>query len=237
VNPDGTDTAGDGVWSLGVPEAIQGPAGVLTQPPRDHSIGDAELAFMTQPRSDGLFARSDVDGGRTTLESPIFALGETRDPTVRVWVWRTAYDFTEREPVPLENPLTIEVSNDGGATWSVVREFREQTTEWTPVDIRLRTPVLDIRPTNRMQFRFWIEDDTRNGVGNIEAGIDDLEIFDFLPGCPGLIPPEEPVDPGPVTGGDDEDESGGCRAVGADAPVVLAVLLGGLALMRRRRRV
>jgi hypothetical protein len=232
VNPDGTDTAGDGVWALGVPELIQAPAGIFTQPSADHSLGDSELAFMTQPRSDGLFARSDVDGGRTTLESPVFAMGDTRDPLVRVWVWRTAYDFSERDPVPLDNPLVIEVSNDGGESWTVVREFTEQTQEWTAVDIRLRTPEIDIRPTNRMRFRFSIEDDTPNGVGNIEAGVDDLEIIDFLEGCPGLIPPEEPTG----DGGGDDDDGGGCRSTRVEAPSLLLGLLAGLFFVRRRRR-
>lgn len=233
VNPDGDDTATSGVWSLGVPDGISAPAGIPTQPGSDATPGaDSVLAFMTQPRSDGIFARSDLDGGKTTLQSPVFAIGDTRDPIVRVWLWRSAYDFTERDPVPLDTPLVIEVSNDGGSTWTVVEEFTEQTTEWTPYDIRLRSEEVNIRPTNRMVFRFSIEDDTRNGIGNIEAGVDDLEITDFLDGCPGIIEPEEPTNGG---GGGDEDD-GGCRAVPVDGVAGIGLLLGALLLVRRRRR-
>lgn len=234
VNPDGTDTAASGVWALGVPEAIQAPAGILTQPGQDHSIGDSELAFMTQPRNDGLFTRSSLRGGRSTLQSPVFALGDTRDPLVRVWLWRKVYDFSEREPVPLDIPLVVEASNDGGETWTVVREFREQTDDWTLVDIRLRSEEFDIRPTNRMIFRFWITTETSQATTpTVEAGVDDLEIIDFLEGCPNFIPPEDPIDPG--TGGGGDEENGGCAAVDPDAPAFGVLVLFGLWTLRRRR--
>jgi len=191
------------------------------------------LAFMTQPRDENIFTRSDVDGGKTTLLSPVFAIGDTRDPIVRVWVWRSAYDFTERDPVPVDTPLVIEVSNDGGQTWPYAREFTEQTVDWTPVDLRLRSEEIGVDPTDRMRFRFSITEEDR--THNIEAGVDDLEITDFLAGCPGTIEPEDPVDDEPDDGGGgEEDDGGGCTA----APQMPAwLLLAAVAAFARRRRV
>jgi len=234
VNPDGLDSATAGEWALGVPEGIVGPAGIAVQPDLDASEANGSvLAFMTQPRDENIFTRSDVDGGKTTLLSPVFAIGDTRDPIVRVWVWRSAYDFTERDPVPVDTPLVIEVSNDGGQTWPYAREFTEQTVDWTPVDLRLRSEEIGVDPTDRMRFRFSITEEDR--THNIEAGVDDLEITDFLAGCPGTIEPEDPVDDEPDDGGGgEEDDGGGCTA----APQMPAwLLLAAVAAFARRRRV
>ncbi len=235
VDPDGTDSADEGLWELGVPEPILGPNGVFVQPPGDHTIGDSELAFFTRPRFEGTPASSDLDGGVTTLQSPVFAIGDTRDPLVRIWVWRSAWNFVEKPPFKLDTPLVIEVSNDGGQTFPYRLEYRGETPElggWVPVDIRLRDDDVNVLPTNRMVFRFSIEDDTNRGVGNVEAGIDDLEIIDFLDGCPGIRPPLDPPD---TDGGGGGDDGGGCRSVDPEFSGVLALLLGLAFVLRRRR--
>ena len=194
VDPDGTDTAIRGTWELGIPEPVVSPGVGLTQPGRDATLGDeSTLAFMTNPRAGASFASGDLDDGVTTLQSPIFAIGDTRKPRLRFSYWRNAFDFAAVGGAePNDTPLIVEASNDGGDTFTQVATATVTTLEeWQ----RLEVDLLDegIEPTNRMVFRFTIEDP---GNINVEAGIDDLEIIDLLPGCPGV-----PDDPGNGGGG------------------------------------
>ncbi|MEL6188247.1 MAG: hypothetical protein AAFU79_26780, partial [Myxococcota bacterium] len=118
VDPDFTDSASGGMWALGDPE-LASAAGVLTQPEDDHTPDDGKLAFMTGPELRGFFASNDLDGGRTTLQSPIFALGGAVDPIVVFYAWRSVWDFSVDPIVPQRQaPLVVQVSNDGGATWT-----------------------------------------------------------------------------------------------------------------------
>ncbi len=229
VDPEGTDTADDGTWALAVPSEVRSLGGTITQPDEDHTPEDAsDLAFITGPRSDGLFSRSDLDGGRTTLQTPVIAIGEARAPLMRVWLWRTATDFTVNPPEELDNPLVIEASTDGGETWTVIEEFREQTETWTLLEVDLRSA--GIEPSNRTLFRFWIEEN--ESTENIEAGVDDFEVIDFLPGCP-QVPDDVGPDPDPD---EEEEEGGGCTQGGAARSSRVLLAIGLAAWWVRRRR-
>jgi len=237
VDPDGADTAIRGTWELGIPESVVSPGVGLTQPDRDATLGDeSTLAFMTNPRAGSSFASGDLDDGVTTLQSPVFAIGDTRKPRLRFSYWRNAFDFAAVGGAqPNDTPLIVEASNDGGDTFVEVATATITTVEdWR----RLEVDLIDagVEPTNRMVFRFTIEDP---GNINVEAGIDDLEIIDLLPGCPGV-----PDDPNPgngsgngggngMGGGDDDDSGGGCAATPG---TVLLWLLGVGAVLTRRRR-
>ncbi|MCA9554750.1 MAG: hypothetical protein KC933_32270, partial [Myxococcales bacterium] len=108
-----------------------------------------------------------------------------------------------------------------------------RTTEWTLAALRIRDAV---EPTNRMRFRFVIADET--DMGTVEAGIDDIEILDFVEGCE-LPDPDPDPDPDP-TPNPDGDRSGGCgctaaEAGGAGSLAFMVGLLGLGAVLRRRR--
>lgn len=227
VNPDGTDGATSGTWDLAVPRVVLSLGGVRTQPGTDRTPGEeSDLAFITGPRNDGLFSRSDVDGGRTTLQSPVYAIGDARAPLLRVWLWRSAYDFTVDPALVLDNPLEIQVSTDGGGEWRTIRSFTEQTEDWTRVQVDLRA--VGVEPSNRTIFRFVIEE--TDSTQNIEAGVDDLELIDYLPGCPQI-----PDEPEPEPEGPDEAE-GGCTSVNGSLGSTLLLLGLGLGLRAHRRR-
>lgn len=187
VNPDEDDTAFEGQWALGVPEAVVDRRGDLTQPEADRSTGEGELAFMTGPQAseDGsiLFTSNDLDGGRTTLESPIFAIGETLDPSLVFFVWRVARNYVVADPVDLtDSDLVVQVSNDGGERYVELGRFSENTKDWTRLSFRIRDA---LEPTNRMRFRFVAEEEEPAMPADllVEMGIDDLQIIDSLPEC------------------------------------------------------
>jgi hypothetical protein len=231
VNPDGDDDAVLGTWALGEPDFIA-ILGKVTQPAEDHSPGDGKLAFFTGPNKGQTFSSNDVDGGKTTLQSPVFALGDTRDPTLVFYAWHFAENLANQAgPVPVDGAeLVVSASNDGGETWAELGKISGDTTEWTRESYRIR----DALPvTNRMRFRFTIAD--TSAPGTVEAGIDDLEIIDYLESCP--VEGQHP-DAGPSTPGQAREESCTCvgAAAGADRGLGLGLLaLGALLLVGRRR--
>ena len=250
VNPENRDTALEGQWALGTPEQVVAPDGALTQPDADRTSGEGTLAFMTGPaRSDGestIFTANDLDGGRTTLESPIYALGDTLDPSLVFYVWRFGRNYLATGgPADLTmSDLVIEVSNDGGANYVELGRFGDNTNEWTRVSYRIRSV---ITPTNRMRFRFIAEEEETTMVTDLalEVGIDDVQIIDSLAECTdGPINPggdagmmDAAAPPPPDNGG---GGGGGCTCVAngsaPSTPAVLFVLFAllGLGFVARR---
>lgn len=228
VDPDGADTAFLGQWALGEPEFASA-LGVVTQPREDHSPGESKLSFHTGPSLMGSFSANDVDGGFTTLQSPPFALRDTRDPKLVFWYWRLATNFAVRpmEPLGSETALVIQASDDGGSSWTELGRIEEETEEWTRAELSIRDAV---ELTNRVMFRFVVADESMSGT--VEVGIDDVEIVDFLDECD--IGEPMMMDAGVVTRPKTPDErEGGCTAAGSASPV--ALLLLGLFFLRRRR--
>ncbi|MBK6690091.1 MAG: hypothetical protein IPG45_36845 [Deltaproteobacteria bacterium] len=227
INPDGTDGATAGQWALGEPDFVS-VVGIVLQPGADHSPGDSKLSFHTGPRLDGFFSRHDLDGGETTLQSPVFALRDSRAPELIFYGWHVAKDLSVNPATDLDAPLIVEVTNDAGETWVELGRVEENTKEWT----RYRFPIKDkVTPTNRVQFRFRIADETETGT--VEAGVDDLEIIDYVEACP-IDEPPVPEMPKP-TPKDEVEDGCGCRsgvASGGSAWWWGALLFLGL---RRRR--
>jgi uncharacterized protein (TIGR03382 family) len=226
IDPDGEDTALRGKWDLGEPE-FASVLGVITQPGEDHTPGESKLSFHTGANLGGGFSSNDLDGGFTTLESPAFALRETRDPMLVFWYWRRATDFSVDPKMMLggDTALVVQATNDGGQRWVELGRFTKETEEWTRAELRIRDAV---EPTNRVKFRFVIGDETLSGT--VEAGIDDIEVIDFLDECELDLP--NMMDAGVTMPPKPRDE-GGCTAAGNASP--LAIVLLGLLFLRRRR--
>ena len=237
VDPDSTDTAGAGTWDLGTPDFIS-ILGVVTQPPEDHTPGEGKLSFHTGVRRGASFSDNDVDGGVTTLESPVFAIGDTRDPSLVFYAWHLAVDFANAAgPAPVSGAdLVVSASNDGGETWVEIGRIEDNTEHWRRVAIRLRPFLV---PTNRVRFRFQVADPSV--AGTVEAGVDDIEVIDILAECP--VPPEA-TDPGGVMMKEPEmpepmDDEGGCGCSAAPTTggtgAAITALLVLAAVLRRRR--
>jgi hypothetical protein len=61
----------------------------------------------------GADGENDVDGGSTTLLSPVFDLDGRTAPRIRYWRWFSNNVGSN----PSEDVLRIELSNDGGGSW------------------------------------------------------------------------------------------------------------------------
>jgi MYXO-CTERM domain-containing protein len=236
VDPDGTDTASTGVWQLGEPELVT-LLGEVTQPGEDHTPGGGKLSFGTVPARLGNPARGDVDLGKTTLQSPVFALREMRDPTLVFYAWHLAKNFTRQPPEDVPSAaLVIRGTDDGGDTWHEMGRVTENTAEWTRVALRIKD---QLELTNRVRFRFEIAEEESPGVDPlIEAAIDDLQIVDYLEGCE--LPMEETdagvVMPGPPKPNNDRDEGCGCTSASSGSSALAALFFLALLLAGRAKK-
>jgi len=153
------DTATTGQWLLA------DPVGTTYQPEDDHTPAPGTMCYVTGNSFPGDTAgAADVDGGTTTLLSPIFDLSGASWAMVSYWryyVLETTYD----------DEFIVDVSNDGGATWSVL-ETVASTEGWFQARFDLDPAVIDL--TAEMQLRFRATD--TGGGSLIEALIDDVYV-------------------------------------------------------------
>ncbi len=164
------DTAITGLWERGDPELT------TAQPGDDHTPGAGVDCWVTG-RLAGTGAGSfDVDGGFTTLLSPVMDLA-TAGNECRIGYWR--WYSNGRGGAPNTDTFRVGLSNNGGTSWNVVETVGPTSPgeQWLYHEFR----VTDILPlTTQMRMRF-VADDV--GTGSlIEAAVDDVTVFTFI--CP-----------------------------------------------------
>lgn len=164
-----------GSWTVGAPgdNAVRGvwvrsqPNGTTYQgqpfnPSADHTAAPGTQCWFTgQGTVGGSVGSEDVDG-ITTLVSPVMDLTSVMNAELRFHRWfMTSGDDT----------LTMELSNDGGSTWSVVGILSGIQNSWQETVIRVE----DFMPrTSAMQLRLRANDDPNNSL--CEAAIDDFHV-------------------------------------------------------------
>ena len=73
-----SDNATTGLWEIGVPEGTYYDGTVPVQTSFQHTLGGAYCAFTGNDFTGGTIGSNDVDGGHTTLISPIYDLRKRR---------------------------------------------------------------------------------------------------------------------------------------------------------------
>ena len=162
-----------GAWEQADPNAtING--GELAAPEDDATPGVGNvMAFVTDngPPGGGV-GDNDVDGGPTTLTSPLIDLQGTN---ARISYQRWFYTALATPDV-----LTVEVSNDNGDTWTLVESVGSTGGAWEPASFVVSEHV---PPTAEVRVRFTACDCPNNSI--TEAGIDDFLVERFTCGpCP-----------------------------------------------------
>ncbi len=200
----------DSGWTVGAPgdDATTGvwtrvdPIGTGAQPEDDHTPDPGVQCFVTgQGSPGGALGEADVDGGATTLRSPVFDLADDADAVVSYWRW---YSNTAGA-APNADVFVVDVSNDGGVTWTNVETVGPAGDGTSGGWIRHAFVVGDvIAPTSQMRLRFIASDEGEGSL--VEAAVDDLLIERFV--C------EDPVPDADLDGDGDVD------------PADLAILLG-----------
>ncbi|MFG0243377.1 MAG: M14 family zinc carboxypeptidase [Phycisphaerales bacterium JB054] len=163
------DDATTGIWGRMNPE------GTDAQPEDDHTPAPGTDCWVTDGRAGSSIGAYDVDGGTTTLTSPSMdATGGLDEPIAVLSYWR--WYSNDQGSSANEDSMPVEVSFDGGSSWTLLEDVSENANAWVYREFVLN----DIaEPTANVRVRFRARD---LGSGSIvEAGVDDVGISVY--GC------------------------------------------------------
>jgi hypothetical protein len=170
----------DGGWTAGLPgdDATTGmwqrcnPQETEAQPEDDHTPGLFYDAYITDCSAGSGQGSYDVDGGKTTLQSPVFDLSEYASARVIYYRWYSNDTGSE----PGTDYWVVHVTDDDWTSFAVLENTNVSDRNWTRMEFNLGEHI-DL--TNEVGFRFIASDD--GGGSIVEAGIDDFSIV----GCGG----------------------------------------------------
>jgi Zn-dependent metalloprotease len=165
-------------WTVGIPEdnAATGiwervdPVGTAAQPENDRTPAPGNACFVTgQGQIGGGLGDADVDGGTTTLLSPVFALDGV--PGTEILYHRWYSNDTGADPGI--DVWRVNATSDGGKTWLIIESTNASDASWR--EVRVDLDKLFGVPPEQVQLKF-VASDLDNG-SLIEAGVDEVMIF------------------------------------------------------------
>jgi len=154
----GSATAG--FWTRGVPFHTAG------QPGSGDPEGSASCYFTGQGTNGGSDGEADVDGGTLVLTSPNmdFSAGDGLISYSR-WFYNDDQDG---------DSLTVQISGNGGGSWTTVETVTDKAGGWLERTIRVSDHVA---PSATVRLRFQVADEPNNSV--TEAAIDEVVASTF----------------------------------------------------------
>ena len=162
------DGATTGVWLRAEPvgTAI---GGVEVQPQLDHTPDPGTLCFVTgNAAPSDAPGTNDVDGGRTTLTTPVFSALGLVQPAIEYYRWYSNNAGAD----PGTDRWRVEISNDGGTGWTPIEDTFGTDNRWRRVVFMISD---FLPPTAAMRLRFIAED--VGPASLIEAAVDDLRLL------------------------------------------------------------
>lgn len=190
------DDAMTGIWERVDPNATY-EGDILVQPEDDHTADPGSQCYITGQSSPGAGqGENDVDGGKTTLLSPVFDITGFQTIGLSYYRWYT----NDTGYSPSEDYWRVEVTDDG-SNWQSLENTNVSDRSWVYQEFDLDAY---IDPTTQVQVRFVAED--VGGGSIVEAGVDDFWL------CAYSVPPD--VQPPLVTV---YDPNGGEQLVGGGA--------------------
>jgi len=166
VNDEGTDDATTGTWEWGDPEGTTYGSAVV-QPEDDHTLAGVNC-WVT-----GLLAGSgagtyDIDGGSTSLYSPMYNLSGATEARVKYFRYYT----NDRGNNPGSDTWTVQVRNDGGA-WSNIESNDDNQNMWQ--NVRYDLSAQYGAGIGNVELKFIAGDTGSNSL--VEALVDDVRIL------------------------------------------------------------
>jgi hypothetical protein len=141
---------------------------ILVQNELDHSPGAGIRCYVT-----GNTARyfgpdfGDVDGGKTTLTSPVVDLSQYASAQLIYWKWYSG----DTGQYPPDDVWQVDASGDSGRTWVNLETDGASASEWVPREFNLR----DYGALgDKVRVRFIASDFGQEST--VEASVDDIEI-------------------------------------------------------------
>lgn len=158
------DDATAGIWVREDPVGTSY-QGIYPQPESDHS-GSGTICWVTgNGEPGGSAGANDVDGGKTTLYSPVIDMTGLAHPVISYYRW---YALMTAE----DDEFMVDVSSDSGQFWIPLERVSQNETAWT----QKRYLVDDyVTPTDKMILRFTAQDYGDGSV--VEALVDDFYII------------------------------------------------------------
>lgn len=158
------DQATTGIWIWADPIGTND-GGTPIQPEDDHTANPGVYCFVTGngPVGGGV-GDADVDGGCTTLVSPVFDLSGSDRAFVRYWRWYGEGGNSS------DDDFVVQVSSNG-STWVELERVVDIANSWTLVNEEI-TGLVPL--TSTVQLRYIACD--LNTPGITEAAIDDIAI-------------------------------------------------------------
>ncbi|MEP0846553.1 MAG: hypothetical protein HRF50_06985 [Phycisphaerae bacterium] len=181
------DTATTGIWNRGDPEGTVN-SGEPVQTGDDHTASGVNC-WATDTRAGSSAGVYDVDGGKTTLYSPVIDLAGN-DANISYWRWYSNHAGSG----PHADTFVVDVANDG-ASWVNVETVGPAGVEaeggWYYHEFRVSDKVT---PTATVQLRFVASDYSDPSL--IEAAVDDFLVADFVcaTDCPGDLNGDGAID-------------------------------------------
>ena len=174
--------ASDGGWSVTAPnDAISGhwewgdPQATGAQPEDDATPSPGTKAWVTGLQAGSGVGAFDVDGGTTTVVSPVIDLTGRTSVQLEMALF---YNNTAGAN-PGEDPYRVDVSGNAGASWTPVRSSASDIAPWTRIPLLLD----ELVPFNN-QFRVRVTaQDLGVGGSIVEAGFDDVSLYQPGAGC------------------------------------------------------
>lgn len=170
------DDASTGIWTL------VNPNGTGAQPGDDHTPNGTQCFVTGQGSPGGSLGENDVDGGQTTLTSPVFDFS-AGDGSISYWRWYS----NNAGSTPNTDVFVVDVTNNGGATWTNVETVGPAGAGTSGGWVYHEFVLSDfVAPTANVQLRFIASDEGQGSL--VEAAIDDLQIFTV--DCAGVCQPD-----------------------------------------------
>jgi hypothetical protein len=162
------DLATSGKWIIAKPFGTN-TGGIMVQTDKDHTSGAGKCA-VTGNNTSGSANSADVDGGRTTLFSPVLDLSKMKNPVFSYYRW-----FTNSQGSNARSDYwRVIISDNGGTTWTNIERTYEPDVSWR----RIVGRVLDYKTNlSNIKFAFLATDSASTG-SMLEAAIDDFQILD-----------------------------------------------------------
>ncbi|MFO0962367.1 MAG: M14 family zinc carboxypeptidase [Phycisphaerales bacterium] len=162
------DNATAGIW------VRVDPVGTAAQPEDDHSTDGTRCWITGQGTVGGAVGAADVDGGTTTLVSPVLD-GSDLSATLSYWRWYS----NNQGSAPNADSMPVEWSRDG-VTWTVLEDVSENAGTWVQKQWTLSS---FLPSAGNFRIRFRARDLGSGSV--VEAGVDDVRVARL--GCSGSI--------------------------------------------------
>ena len=180
VDPYGDDDNTTGTWTVDVPiETIDGT--YINQTGDDHTPGFTNLCAFTgnAAASEGL-GSNDVDGGKTSLRTPLFDVTELQDPVFTYYRWYANDAPTSANP---GNDVWQAYISNNESDWVRIERTYTSDNSWRKNAVR----ILDyVEASETVSLLFVAQDSVipgayLDGGSLVEAAIDDLQLWDLAP--------------------------------------------------------